>query len=259
MQRTYVVTGVASGIGAATAAWLGERGGRVIGCDLRDADVAADLASQQGRAALVEGVARASGGAIDAVIAVAGGGPPDPSCLSLNFFGAVATLEGLRPLLVASPAPRAVAVSSLASAVAADDALVRACLELNEPAALAAASEAIAAGKAQLLYGSAKQALNRWCRKAAPAPAWAGAGIPLNVVAPGVVDTPGAAPILSDPARRQAVAQMLPMPLGGFPGKAAQVAALLAWCASEENSLMTGQILFIDGGADCLTRGERAW
>jgi NAD(P)-dependent dehydrogenase (short-subunit alcohol dehydrogenase family) len=52
---------------------------------------------------------------------------------------------------------------------------------------------------------------------------------------------------------------MLTMPLGGFPGKPGQVAALLAWCVSEENSLMTGQILFIDGGADCLIRGERAW
>jgi NAD(P)-dependent dehydrogenase (short-subunit alcohol dehydrogenase family) len=36
-----VVTGAASGIGAATAALLGERGGRVIGCDLRDAEVTA--------------------------------------------------------------------------------------------------------------------------------------------------------------------------------------------------------------------------
>jgi NAD(P)-dependent dehydrogenase (short-subunit alcohol dehydrogenase family) len=259
MRRTYVVTGAASGIGAATAAWLGERGGRVIGCDRRDAEVTADLTSPQGREALVEGVARASGGAIDAIIAVAGGGPLDPSCLALNFFGAVATLDGLRPLLAGSPAPRAVAVSSLAAATAADDALVRACLALDEPAALAAAAEAVAAGKGIALYGSAKQALNRWCRKAAPSPAWAGAGIPLNVVAPGVIDTPGAAPILGNPALRQTIAKMLPMPLGGFPGKPAQVAALLAWCAGEENSLMTGQILFIDGGADCLMRGERAW
>ena len=37
MRRTYVVTGPASGIGAPTAVWIGERGGRVIGCDLRHA------------------------------------------------------------------------------------------------------------------------------------------------------------------------------------------------------------------------------
>ena len=114
MDRTYVVTGAASGIGAATARYLRERGGRVIACDLHDADVIADLATSEGRAELVDGVTRLSGGKIDAIVANAGGGPAE-TMLSLNFFGAVATLEGLRPLLKASPAPRAVMVSSVAS------------------------------------------------------------------------------------------------------------------------------------------------
>src|SRR5258707_7159970 len=106
MDRTYVVTGAASGIGAATTHLLRERGQRVIASDLHDADVIADLATAEGRAALVDGVARLSGGRIDAIVANAGGGPPQTS-LQLNFFGAVATLDGLRPLLDASPAPRA--------------------------------------------------------------------------------------------------------------------------------------------------------
>src|SRR5438552_1015375 len=104
MDRTYVVTGAASGIGAATTSYLRERGGRVIGCDLRNAEVIADLTTSEGRAALVEGVTRRSGGRIDAIVANAGGGPPQTS-IALNFFGAVATLEGLRPLLEDSPAP----------------------------------------------------------------------------------------------------------------------------------------------------------
>ena len=106
MDRTYVVTGAASGIGAATARYLRERGSRVIGCDLHDADVVADLATIEGRAKLVEGVIRLSGGRIDAIVANAGGGPAE-TMVALNFFGAVATLEGLRPMLAASPAPRA--------------------------------------------------------------------------------------------------------------------------------------------------------
>jgi NAD(P)-dependent dehydrogenase (short-subunit alcohol dehydrogenase family) len=114
MQRTYVVTGAASGVGAATARFLRAQGGQVIACDLHDADVIADLATAEGRAVLVDGVAKLAGGKIDAIVANAGGGPPETS-LSLNFFGAVATLEGLRPLLEASAAPRAVAVSSVAS------------------------------------------------------------------------------------------------------------------------------------------------
>ena len=51
----------ASGIGAATTRYLRERGGRVIACDLHDADVIANLATSEGRAQLVECVTRLSG------------------------------------------------------------------------------------------------------------------------------------------------------------------------------------------------------
>jgi NAD(P)-dependent dehydrogenase (short-subunit alcohol dehydrogenase family) len=108
------------------------------------------------------------------------------------------------------------------------------------------------------LYGCAKVALNRWCRKVAVKSSWAGAGITLNVVGPGFIDTPAAAYILSDPDRSAAAARLVPM-RGAFPGRPEQMAAILAWCVSPENSLMTGQILFVDGGAECLARGERSW
>jgi NAD(P)-dependent dehydrogenase (short-subunit alcohol dehydrogenase family) len=258
MDRTYVVTGAASGIGAATTRYLQERGGQVIGCDLHDADVIADLTNAKGRAELVDGVTRLSGGKIDGIVANAGGGPIE-TMLALNFFGAVATLEGLRPLLTNSPAPRAVTVSSVASVGPFVPAIIEACLSMDEPAAIAAASDAITAGKGPLdLYGSAKHALNRWCRRVACKPGWAGAGIPLNVVGPGFIDTPAAAYILSDPGRRAEAAQMVPM-RGAYPGRPEQMAAILAWCVSPENSLMTGQILFVDGGLECSTRGERSW
>ena len=258
MDRTYVVTGAASGIGAATARYLREQGSRVIACDLRDADVVADLATSHGRAALVEGVTNLSGGRIDAIIANAGGGPAE-TMLAVNFFGAVATLEGLRPLLKSSPAPRAVMVSSIASLSPTDPRIVEACLGMDEPAAIAAGKDAIAAGKGPLdLYGSAKHALNCWCRRVAIRSEWAGAGIPLNVAAPGFIDTPAASYILSDPERRAALAPMVPL-VGAYPGRPEQMAAMLAWCVSPENSLMTGQILFVDAGYECLVRGEHSW
>ena len=108
------------------------------------------------------------------------------------------------------------------------------------------------------LYANAKHALNRWCRRVAVRPDWADAAIPLNVVAPGFIDTPAAAYILSDPNSRAAMAQMVPM-RAAFPGRPEQMAAILAWCVGPENSLMTGQILFVDGGAEALLRGENSW
>jgi NAD(P)-dependent dehydrogenase (short-subunit alcohol dehydrogenase family) len=219
---------------------------------------------------LVDGVTRLSGGRIDAIVANAGGGPAETS-ISLNFFGAVATFEGLRPLLESSPAPRAVAVSSIASFSPVDPRLVEACLSMDEPAAIAAAKE-FAARNAPLdamnaaeaiklsrdLYANAKHALNRWCRRVAVKPQWAGTGIPLNVVAPGFIDTPAAAYILSDPKSRAAMGRMVPM-RGAYPGRPEQMAAILAWCVSPENGLMTGQILSVDGGYECLARGENSW
>lgn len=257
-RRTYAVTGAASGIGAATTAYLRAAGARVIACDLRDADVEADLTSAEGRAALVDGVARRGGGRLDGIIANAGGGPTD-TMLALNFFGAVASLEGLRPLLAGTEAPRAVAVSSISSLGPFDDELVEACLRGDEATATAIARGAIDRGKRPLdLYGSAKRALNRWVRAAACEARWGGAGIALNVVAPGVIDTPAAAYLLSNPDLRHQLGQRAPLK-AAYPGRPEQMAALLAWCVSAENALMTGQVVFADAGFEALARGEAAW
>ena len=64
--------------------------------------------------------------------------------------------------------------------------------------------------------------------------------------------------ILSDPTARSQIGNMVPM-RGAYPGSPEQLAAFVAWCVSPENALMTGQILFVDGGLECLARGERSW
>jgi NAD(P)-dependent dehydrogenase (short-subunit alcohol dehydrogenase family) len=46
---------------------------------------------------------------------------------------------------------------------------------------------------------------------------------------------------------------------GAYPARPEQVAALIARCVSPENALMTGQVLFADGGLECLARGEKSW
>ncbi|NBE97320.1 SDR family oxidoreductase [Nonomuraea sp. KC401] len=252
--RTYVVTGAASGIGAATADHLEGGGDRVIRCDVRDAGVTADLTTTEGREQLASDVTAASGGRIDGLIAVAGSAAPSPLTARLNFFGTVATLESLRPLLAASDLPRAVAVSSLSAVVAADEAIVAACLSMDEDAAVTAVTTAVEAGRGRIVYPSTKLALNRWLRRAAVSPDWAQAGIPLNAVAPGVVDTEAARRMfLDDPATRAQVSSMMPQPLG-FPGPVSAIVSLLAWTVSPDNSFMTGQILYADGGAEATLR-----
>jgi NAD(P)-dependent dehydrogenase (short-subunit alcohol dehydrogenase family) len=64
-MRTIALTGSASGIGAATRKAMEADGDRVIGVDLRDAEVVADLGTAEGRAAAVAGVLAACDGTLD--------------------------------------------------------------------------------------------------------------------------------------------------------------------------------------------------
>src|SRR4249919_2008845 len=97
--KTYVVSGAASGIGAATTALLRDQGHRVVTVDLRDADVTADLSTPDGRAAAVSGV-RALTDVVHGVVPAAGIGGftgTDPALVvSVNYFGAIALVEGVR-------------------------------------------------------------------------------------------------------------------------------------------------------------------
>ena len=251
-MRTYVVTGSASGIGAATAERLSSAGHRVIGVDLRDADVSADLSTEAGRAAMVAGVAAMVDG-IDAVVACAGISADGPATIAVNYFGAVATLEGLRPLLAGSAAPRAVVIASVASILGAEEDVVDACLAGDEPAAL----DRMEANPA-MAYLTSKTALARWVRRTAPSPEWAGAGIPLNAIAPGTVRTPMTAELLAAEGGLEMVDTAVPMPLNGHAGPE-DVAPLLEFLTSVENSHVTGQVVFVDGGADAVLRGDRTW
>ena len=55
-----------------------------------------------------------------------------------------------------------------------------------------------------------------------------------------------------------AILQMVPMPLNGI-AQARSVAYILAWLASEENTHLCGQCVFIDGGSDAVLRGDSTW
>ncbi|MGP5165135.1 hypothetical protein [Arthrobacter rhombi] len=105
MSRTYVITGAGSGIGAATAQLLRERGETVIGVDLKGAEIDADLSTPEGRTSGVERAIDLAEGRIDAVIACAGISMPQPLTVKVNYFGVTEFLDQLAPTLATSESP----------------------------------------------------------------------------------------------------------------------------------------------------------
>ena len=253
MSRLVVVTGSASGIGAAVAALLRGQGHRVLGVDLQDAEVCADLATAEGRAAAVDAVLASSGGVVDGVVTCAGLSVPSPVLPLVNYFGTTALVAGLRPALTASSAPRVVLIGSISGTQPVDEALCDALLADDEGLAARLAEKAIAEGRRQQLYPSSKSALARWARRTSVSEGWADAGVALNVVAPGVVLTPMSAGLLSDPAMKQVMDAAVPMPLHGY-ASPADIARVVGFLASPELTHVTGQVLYVDGGAEATLR-----
>jgi NAD(P)-dependent dehydrogenase (short-subunit alcohol dehydrogenase family) len=260
MSRTYVITGAASGIGAATSTILKDAGHTVIGVDLENSDVTADLGTALGRQNAATTVVDVSKGKIDAVIACAGLAHPIAKTVSVNYFGVTEFLLPLLPTLSRSKAARVAITSSMASLLPNSSDLVAAMCADDETKALVIAQGLVdtGGGVEQLIYGSTKRAISRWIRRECIKPRWASAGIPLNAVGPGIVRTPMVADMIATQEARDAISKMVPMPLHGFMEPEA-VAALLIWLTSPENTHTTGQTIYIDGGSDAVLRGENIW
>jgi NAD(P)-dependent dehydrogenase (short-subunit alcohol dehydrogenase family) len=255
-MRVIVVTGSASGIGAAVCERLRSDGARVIGVDLRAAEVTADLSDAAGRTHALDGVRAAAGGKLDGLVACAGLGPQVPDrarIVAVNYFGAVALLDGLRPLLAEGDAPAAVAISSNSSRIVpeGDGKLPAACLAGDEDQARRLAT----AADGSTVYAGSKLALARWVRRNAPGAGWAGSGIRLNAVAPGAVLTPLLQEGLDDAQLGPAI-RGFPIPLGGGFGKPEQIAAAVTFLLGPDATFCCGSVLYADGGSDALVRGD---
>jgi NAD(P)-dependent dehydrogenase (short-subunit alcohol dehydrogenase family) len=225
----------------------------VITVDQRDADIVADLGTPDGRKLAVDAIAERSGGVLHGFVPFAGVGPLPGRLGSIlirvNYFGTVEMLEALRPLLAAGEDAAAVAISSNSTTcqpgIPPD--LIEACLAGDEAAAVALADEQY---DSIVAYPSSKVAVARWVRSHATTPEWAGEGITLNAVAPGMIDTAMVAEGKADPDLGPLL-EAFTMPVGRS-GRPEEIAALVAFLLGPDARFFCGSLIFCDGGTDAM-------
>lgn len=234
-----MVTGAGSGIGAAVAAVLGERGDRVACVDVDESAVTAVAATLADGLSVTADVTEEADcdrmvrttlerfGDLDAVVACAGvevGGHALET--TSDTFRQVVDVNLTGSFLTAQAAARAMRDRDHGGAIV----LIG---SISSRIALAR-STAYAASKGGVLMLGRALAVDL-----------APVGIRVNVIGPGVTDTPMSADSLADPERRRALMERTPL---GRPADPREIAEVAAFLTSDASSYVTGAFIPVDGG-----------
>jgi len=247
----YAISGSASGIGAAVRVELEKRGHRVIGIDIEKADIIADLSTREGRAGAITAVLTQAPDGIDGLIPCAGLGPqvePWSTIISVNFYGTVTLVEGLKDLLAARKGVVIIISSNSASLPGLNEELVKSMLDGDENKTRKLADSLDGHNS----YAGSKLALTRWMRRKSPE--WAREGVRMNAVAPGATMTPLLQAGLDHPLYGDAI-RNFPIPTGSF-GSPGQIAAMVLFLLGPEAAFCNGAVFFVDGGTDAMIRPD---
>jgi NAD(P)-dependent dehydrogenase (short-subunit alcohol dehydrogenase family) len=252
-MRTYAMTGGATGIGAELRRQLTGEGHRVISVDIKEGDIIADLSTNEGRQAAVDGVRELAPDGLDGFIPCAGLPPvakPFSLIARVNYFAVVSTVEGLRDLLEKKKGSVLFVSSNSAPMVSTDDTYVQACLAGDEEGACAE----IDGREGHTAYAGSKRAVTLWMRRHVVE--YAAAGVRLNAVAPGITMTPLTDQVFADEELGAVMKQFGDAVPVGNPAQPVHIANVMRFLLSDEASYVCGSVFFVDGGSDAMMRSD---